>query len=112
MVIHLKPLLHLYHSFILVWGVICSVNFKKDLLSRWVSNSQIICLHTTLVYKSTTAAGVEERAGGNWERGDFESWSSNYCTVVGINFLACCVLLPEQNKTGPCLKKLHQKLQL
>lgn len=102
MVIHVKPLLLLYYSFILVWGVICSVNLKKDLLvSKWVSNSQIICLHTTLVYKSTTAAGVEERAGGNWERGDFESWRSNYCTVVEINFLACYVLLAEQNKTGP-----------
>lgn len=48
----------------LVGGVICSVNFKKDLLvSNWVSNSQIVCLHTTIVYKNTTASGAEGIGG-------------------------------------------------
>lgn len=78
-----------------------------------MSNSQAVCLHTTLVYKSSAASGAEERAGGNWGRGDFEIWRSNYCTVVGINFLACCVFSVDQNKPGPCsLEKLHKNYSL
>lgn len=65
--------------------------------------------------QSTTASGAEKRAvrslwynkeqhivpSGNCG-GNFGSHRSNYCTVIGINFLVCCVISADQNKPGPC----------